>query len=59
MKLGFTVNLTLELETDIGFDSPLVLEGRMRVGQSNDPTRHELTTNDLEIKHPKNDREDG
>lgn len=60
MKLGFTMTVTLELETDTAFEAPLVLEGMLRIGQSDDPTQREMTTTDVEIKHsPNGDEQEG
>lgn len=53
LRLGFTVTITVEMDTDVGFDSPLVLEGTFMVGQASDPIQRELTTKDVEIKHPR------
>jgi hypothetical protein len=51
MRLGFTVRATLELELDMSMEAPLVLEGTVRIGQSDDPRTRELQTVDLELKH--------
>jgi hypothetical protein len=53
LRLGFTTCITLDMDIDVGFDSPLVLEGTFRVGEALDPTQRELTTKDVEIKHPR------
>jgi hypothetical protein len=51
MRLGFTIRATLELELDMSFEAPLVLEGTIRIGQSDDPRSRELQAVDLELKH--------
>jgi hypothetical protein len=51
MRLGFTVRATLELDIDVSLEAPLVLEGTIRVGQSDDPASRELQAVDVEIKH--------
>jgi hypothetical protein len=52
MHLGFALLATVELDTEIGFDGPLVLEAMVRVGQSEDPTEENLSALDVELKHP-------
>src|SRR5262245_35559669 len=37
MRLGFTVIATVELDTQMGFEGPLVLEAFVRVGEANRP----------------------
>jgi hypothetical protein len=51
MRLGFTIRATLELELDMAFEAPLVLEGTIRIGQSEDPRTRELQAVDFEVKH--------
>ena len=51
MRLGFIVVATLELDTEIGFEGPLVLEAFVRVGQSDEPSEEEMTALDVELKH--------
>ena len=51
MRLGFTVTATIELDTEIGFEAPLVLEGIVRVGQTTSPSDEELSVLDVEIRH--------
>jgi len=51
MRLGFTVTATLELDTEIGFEAPLVLEGIFRVGQTASAPDEELSAIDVEIRH--------
>lgn len=58
MRLGFTVVATVELDVELGFESPLVLEAEVRVGQSLDPTEETLSALDVQIKHPKNSPSD-
>lgn len=43
MRLGFVVVATVELDTELAFEGPLVLEPIIRIGQSEDPQRRELT----------------
>lgn len=50
MRLGFIVTATVELDTEMGFEGPLVLEATFRVGQSEDPTKWELSDQDSELK---------
>ncbi len=52
MKLGFVTVVTVELDPEIGFDSPLVLEAAITVGQSERPLRRTLTVPDVVIRHP-------
>jgi hypothetical protein len=35
----------------MSFEAPLVLEGTIRIGQSDDPRSRELQAVDLELKH--------
>jgi hypothetical protein len=51
MKLGFTLQSTVELDTEIAFESPLVIESYFRVGQSDDPSREQLTSSYSEIQY--------
>lgn len=64
MKLGFPLTATLELDTEMGFEAPLVLDATVRVGQANTPRNRELDKLDVELKHkgeekdiPQNDDE--
>jgi hypothetical protein len=57
MKLGFVFRLTVELETDILDEPPLVLKGTIKVGQSRKPQELELQVPDMEIKIPKEKKE--
>lgn len=43
MRLGFLLIATVELDTQMGMDAPLVLEGTIRLGQSDDPTQQEIS----------------
>lgn len=56
MRLGFVFTVTLALDPEIGFESPLVLEKTIRVGQSEQPSERLLDVLDVEI-HQKTDRE--
>jgi hypothetical protein len=51
MRLGFTLQATVELDTDIGFEAPLVLEASIRVGQAETPADHALSALDVELEH--------
>ena len=51
MRLGFTVAATIELDVEIGFEAPLVLEAFIRVGQADEPLDRTLSAADTEIKH--------
>lgn len=53
MRLGFITVATVELDTEIGFEGPLVLEAFIRVGTAADPTRRhpELDGEYVEIQH--------
>lgn len=58
MKLGFITIITLELDPNIGFDAPLVLEAEVTVGRkSMEPAARTLTETDVIIRHPKPDTE--
>jgi hypothetical protein len=50
MHLGFTVVVTIELDLQIAFESPLVLEPLVRVGVSSDPRTGRLDEQDVEFK---------
>ncbi len=50
MRLGFVVTATVEMDTELGFEGPLVLEATIRVGQSEDPTEWELSHPSSELK---------
>ncbi len=58
MRLGFIMTATVELDTEMGFEGPLVLEATIRVGQSEDPTEWELShpSSELKIKPKSRDR---
>jgi len=58
MRVGFTLRATVELDIDMSFESPLVLEGMIRVGQSENPQDGEMQVVDVEIKHTTNDTSD-
>ncbi len=51
MRLGFIMVATLELDTEVGFEGPLVLEAFVRVGQADEPSEEEMTALDVELKH--------
>ena len=51
MRLGFTTVFTVELDTEIGFEAPLVLEATIRVGQAAEPLDEEITALDVELQH--------
>lgn len=53
MKLGFIFRLTVELETDILSEPPLVLKASVSVGQSENPEERQIQVPDIEIKIPK------
>lgn len=53
MKLGFIFRLTVELETDILSEPPLVLKATVSVGQSEHPEEFQVQVPDVEIKIPK------
>ncbi len=60
MRLGFTVMATIDLDTRFGFDVPLVLEGTIRVGQSERPEDEQIlsgTPDEIKIK-PKSGKTD-
>jgi len=59
MRLGFTVVATVELDTQMGFEGPLVLEAFVRVGEANRPERRKLSRQPEEIRiRPKPDDSD-
>jgi hypothetical protein len=51
MRLGFSVVFTVELDTEIGFEAPLVLEATIKVGQAEEPLDEEITALDVELRH--------
>jgi hypothetical protein len=51
MRLGFIVVATVELDTELSIESPLVLEGTIRIGQSERPETKTLSVKDVELKH--------
>lgn len=53
MKLGFIFRITVELETDILDEPPLVLKSTITVGQSARPQDYEIEVRDNEILIPK------
>lgn len=53
MKLGFIFRLTVELETDILDEPPLVLKSTITVGQSEYPESLEMQVPDVSIQIPK------
>jgi hypothetical protein len=53
MKLGFIFRLTVELETDILDEPPLVLKATLTVGQSEHPEDFEIQVPDTVITIPK------
>lgn len=55
MRLGFTLIVTLALDTGRGFDSPLVFERRLQFGQS-EATEDETLTVREPLIAPKSDR---
>jgi hypothetical protein len=50
MRLGFTVVATVELDTQMGFEGPLVLEAFVRVGEANRPERRKFSRQPEEIR---------
>jgi hypothetical protein len=52
MRLGFVLIATIELDTRLGFDVPLVLEATIRVDQVEEPQRRELGDHPEAIKIP-------
>ncbi len=56
MRLGFTVIATVELDTEIAIEGPLVLIGTFRVGQSDEPPEERLSALDVELRHSASDR---
>ena len=56
MRLGFIVLATIELDTQAGFESPLVLEAFLRVGEANRPSTRKFSRQPEEIHiTPKSD----
>lgn len=51
MRLGFPLTATVELDTEMGFEAPLVLSATVQVGDSLTPKSRELNRVDIEIKH--------
>lgn len=55
MRLGFVLSITVELDTEIGFDAPLVLEADIRVGRKYESEQEmrnpELTGEYVRMKH--------
>lgn len=58
MHLGFLVVTTLELDTEIGFEGPLVLDATVRVGQSEEPSEESLSALDVELRHKASDKQE-
>lgn len=56
MRLGFTARITLALDTQRGFDEPLVLEKRIGVGQAERPRERRLTALDRTLVQTTKDR---
>jgi len=50
MRLGFTVQATVELDTELGFESPLVLEAFVRVGEANRSSTRKFSRQAEEIR---------
>ena len=49
MRLGFTVVATVELDTQMGFEGPLVLEAFVRVGEADRPQKRKFSRQPEEI----------
>jgi hypothetical protein len=47
MKMGFTLSTTLALDLQRVLEAPLVLEGRLRFGQSEDPTTKRIDSPEI------------
>lgn len=60
MRLGFTVLATVELDTQTGFEAPLVLEAFVRVGEANRPSTRKFSRQpeELHIKPKPDDTSD-
>lgn len=58
MKLGFIFRITVELETDILDEPPLVLTSTIKVGQSEYPRDQEIQVRDKDIIIPKPKKDD-
>ena len=50
MRLGFTLVVTLALDTGRGFDAPLVLEKQISVGQAEHPETKVITAPDVVLR---------
>lgn len=50
MRLGFTLVVTLALDSGRGFDAPLVLEKQVTVGQAQHPEERVITASDVVIR---------
>jgi hypothetical protein len=50
MRLGFTLVVTLALESGRGFDAPLVLERQITFGQSDEPQQRTITAEDVVLR---------
>jgi hypothetical protein len=50
MRVGFTVVATVELDTQAGFEGPLVLEAFVRIGEANRPYSRKLSRQAEEIR---------
>ncbi|MBZ0288254.1 MAG: DUF4255 domain-containing protein [Anaerolineae bacterium] len=56
MRLGFTVIATVELDVQMGFEGPLVLEAFIRVGEADRPQKRKFSRQPEEIRiRPKPD----
>jgi uncharacterized protein DUF4255 len=58
MRLGFVLIATIDLDTRVGFDVPLVLEATFRVDQVEEPEKRQLGEHPDEIKIPKSRKKD-
>ena len=58
MRLGFTVVATVELDIELAFEAPLVLEAMIRVGQSEEPMEQTMSAMDVELEHRAKKEED-
>jgi hypothetical protein len=61
MRLGFTILTTVELDLELGFEGPLVLEAFVRVGEADQPSSRKFSRQpeELHIKPKPDDSSEG
>ena len=59
MRLGFTAQFTIDLDSQLVIEAPLVLEAVIRMGRSDNPGTKALSEQDVEVRHPKDQPDTG